>query len=139
MLHKAFLRNMIDREWAPLGHTLRKLHIRIWERRALKRNNKFWEELITYFPWYDTSHIENDASNNSSIVACVLVTAVTLLPSRCLATIWGFFNSPNPSSRTKALESTQLLTEMGTRNLPGGKGRPARKADNLTAIFELRV
>jgi hypothetical protein len=25
---------------------------------------------------------------------------------------------------------------MNTRNLPGGKGRPARKADNLTAICE---
>jgi hypothetical protein len=39
-----------------------------------------------------------------------------------------------PSSRTMALRSTQPLTEMCTRNLPGGKGRPARKADNLTAI-----
>jgi hypothetical protein len=27
-----------------------------------------------------------------------------------------------------ALGSTQLLTEMSTRNLPGGKGRPARGA-----------
>jgi hypothetical protein len=35
-----------------------------------------------------------------------------------------------------ALESTQPLTDMSTRNLPGGKGRPARKADNLTAICE---
>jgi hypothetical protein len=25
---------------------------------------------------------------------------------------------------------------MSTRNIPGGKGRPARKADNLTAICE---
>jgi hypothetical protein len=33
-----------------------------------------------------------------------------------------------------ALGSTQPLTEMGTSNRPGGKGRPARKADNLTAI-----
>jgi hypothetical protein len=32
-----------------------------------------------------------------------------------------------------------LLTEMSTRNLPGGKGRPVRKADNLTAICELIV
>jgi hypothetical protein len=31
---------------------------------------------------------------------------------------------------------TQPLTEMSTRNLPGGKGRPVRKADNLTAICE---
>jgi hypothetical protein len=35
-----------------------------------------------------------------------------------------------------ALVSTQPLTEMSTRNLPGGKGRQARKADNLTAICE---
>jgi hypothetical protein len=46
------------------------------------------------------------------------------------------FNWSNPSSRTVALGSTQPLTEMSTRNLPGGKGRPARKADNLTAICE---
>jgi hypothetical protein len=33
-----------------------------------------------------------------------------------------------------ALGSTQPLTEICTRNLPAGKGRPAPKADNLTAI-----
>jgi hypothetical protein len=31
-----------------------------------------------------------------------------------------FFNLPNPSSRTMALGSTQPLTEMSTRNFPGG-------------------
>jgi hypothetical protein len=31
---------------------------------------------------------------------------------------------------------TQPPTEMSTRNLPGGKGRPAHAADNLTAICE---
>jgi hypothetical protein len=35
-----------------------------------------------------------------------------------------------------ALGSTQLLTEMSTRNLPGGKGQLLHKADNLTAICE---
>jgi hypothetical protein len=35
-----------------------------------------------------------------------------------------------------ALGSTEPLTEMSTRNLPGGKGRKARKADNLTAICQ---
>jgi hypothetical protein len=34
------------------------------------------------------------------------------------------------------LGSTEPLTEMGTRNLPGGKGRPERKADKLTTICE---
>jgi hypothetical protein len=48
-----------------------------------------------------------------------------------------FFNLPNPSSRTMAHGSTQPLTENSTRNIPGKyKGRPARKADNLTAICE---
>jgi hypothetical protein len=42
----------------------------------------------------------------------------------------------NPSNRTMALGSTQPVTEMSTRNLPGGKKRPARRADNLTAICE---
>jgi hypothetical protein len=47
-----------------------------------------------------------------------------------------FFNLPNPSSLTMALGSTQPLTEMSTRDIPGGKGRTARKADNLTVICE---
>jgi hypothetical protein len=47
-----------------------------------------------------------------------------------------FFNLPSPSSRTVALESTQPLTVMNIRSLPRGKGRAARKADNLTAICE---
>jgi hypothetical protein len=34
------------------------------------------------------------------------------------------------------LVATQPLTEMSTRNLPGDKGRPERKADILTAIYE---
>jgi hypothetical protein len=54
------------------------------------KNKKFWEELIAYFPWYDTNSIENDVSNNYSIVGCVFVTAVTFLPSRCLATVGEF-------------------------------------------------
>jgi hypothetical protein len=38
-----------------------------------------------------------------------------------------------------ALGSTQPLTETNAKNLPGGKGQPARKADNLTAICEPTV
>jgi hypothetical protein len=55
-----------------------------------KKNKKFWEELIACFPWYDTDPIENDASNNSYIIACVFVTMVTFLPSHCLATVGRF-------------------------------------------------
>jgi hypothetical protein len=42
-----------------------------------------------------------------------------------------FFNLPNASSRTMALESTQPLPEISTRNPLGGKKWPALKADNL--------
>jgi hypothetical protein len=50
--------------------------------------------------------------------------------------VTGFFSCPNPSNRTMSQGSTQHLTEMSTRNLPVGKWRPVRKADNLTAICE---
>jgi hypothetical protein len=35
-----------------------------------------------------------------------------------------------------ALDSTQPLTEMSTKNLPGGKEQPERKSGKLTAICE---
>jgi hypothetical protein len=44
---------------------------------------------------------------------------------RVVSEVTGFFNLPNPSSRTVALGSAQLLTEMSTRNLSGGKTRRA--------------
>jgi hypothetical protein len=49
------------------------------------------------------------------------------------------FNLPNPSSRTMALGSTKPLTEMSTSNFPGGKKRPARRADNLAAIYDPNI
>jgi hypothetical protein len=53
--------------------------------------------------------------------------------SRVRVPMRGFFwfSLPNPSSRSMALVSTQLLTEMSTRNLPGGKGRPVHRAVEL--------
>jgi hypothetical protein len=36
-----------------------------------------------------------------------------------------------------ALGATQPLSEISTRDLPGDKGRPARKAYNLTAVSRL--
>jgi hypothetical protein len=48
----------------------------------------------------------------------------------------GFLNWPNPFGLKMAVVSTQPLTEMSTRNFPGGEVWPARKADNLTAICE---
>jgi hypothetical protein len=47
-----------------------------------------------------------------------------------------FFNVSNPSCRTMALGFTQPPTEMSTRISFWGKARPARRADNLTSIYE---
>jgi hypothetical protein len=43
------------------------------------------------------------------------------------------FHLSDPSNRSMALVVTQPLTQISTRNLPGGKAKPARKAD-VTAI-----
>jgi hypothetical protein len=75
-----------------------------------KYNKKFWEELIAYFPSYNTSHTEKDASNIYSIVVCVFVTAVTFLPSRCLATIGGFLPGRCLATLREFLPSRCLAT-----------------------------
>jgi hypothetical protein len=50
-----------------------------------------------------------------------------------------FFNLSNSSSHTMALRTTKPLKKMSTRNLPGDKKRPARRADNLVTICEPNV
>jgi hypothetical protein len=47
-----------------------------------------------------------------------------------------FFNWPNPSSRTMVLEIDLASNRNEYQEYSGGKGRPARKADNRTAICE---
>jgi hypothetical protein len=44
---------------------------------------------------------------------------------------WIFFNWPNPSSCTMTLGLTQPLTEISTRNFPGGKWWPVHRTDNI--------
>jgi hypothetical protein len=46
------------------------------------------------------------------------------------------YNCPNPSIHTWPWGRPRLLTQISTRNLPEGKGRPARKGNNLTATCE---
>jgi hypothetical protein len=77
-------------------------------------NKKFWEKLLTYFPWYDMDRIENEKSNNSSIAACVFVTAVTFLPSRYLAKIRAIFTEP--SRYLAAIGATHTDTQTDGRD-----------------------
>jgi hypothetical protein len=48
---------------------------------------------VSFVNTEETGHIKNDAPINSSIVACVFVTAVKFLPSRCLAMIGRVFRA----------------------------------------------
>jgi hypothetical protein len=80
---------------------------------ATTLNKKFREELIAYIPWYYKDHIENDASNNSSIVASVFVTAVMFLPSRWLASIKLFLPSRCLERIRRFLPSHCLATLRG--------------------------
>jgi hypothetical protein len=66
--------------------------------------------ILVYFHFWNTRVVE-------------VVEALCYKPKRAGVIpdeITGFFSWPNPSSRTLALGSTQLLTEMSTRNLCGG-------------------
>jgi hypothetical protein len=49
------------------------------------------------------------------------------------------FNGCIPSTRTQVLVYTQSLTGISTSILPGVKGLPMPKADNLTAIYKLII
>jgi hypothetical protein len=77
----------------------------------------------------------NDASSSYTILE-VLVPPTQRRVKLIKLHIFNSFKWPNPSSRTMPLGSTRPLTEMSTKNFPGGKGLQMRKADNLTAICE---
>jgi hypothetical protein len=68
----------------------------------------FWTLSIV---WYSK---ESNVSENDSFSVLRWITGRQLF-----CWVIGFFNLPNPSSRTMALGSTQPLKEMSTRNLPG--------------------
>jgi hypothetical protein len=59
--------------------------------------------------------------------------------TEAIPNVAGLLNLSNPVRCTVALGSTQPLTEMSTRNLPGGKEWLAHKADNLTTICKRTV
>jgi hypothetical protein len=85
----------------------------VWQKLITDHYKKFWEELIAYFSWYDTGHFKNNASSNYSSVACEFVTAVTFLPSLCLATTGGFLLSRCLVTVGGILPSRCLVTVRG--------------------------
>jgi hypothetical protein len=92
----------------------------------------------SYYFWTDGRTDRCDEACRSILHLCIAGEQKfsCYIAGSILDEVIGFSNWRNPSSRTTARGSTQSLTEMSTRNLPKGKERPARKADNLIAIFE---
>jgi hypothetical protein len=83
--------------------------VRIWE--FVKR---FTVEFSTHVTVVSLlAHAQKNLTQRYEILSCFLE---KVDPDEII----GFFNLPNPSSRTMALVSTQPRTEMSTRNLPGG-------------------
>jgi hypothetical protein len=68
---------------------------------------------------HDTTLTEAQCSVVGLSTVLQALSSRVLFPMRLL----DLFTLFNTSSRTIALGSTQTLTEMSTRNLPGGKGR----------------
>jgi hypothetical protein len=109
---------------------------------SVRQLKDFGSVSLENFLFISCNFAELDRINNSSI-SIPRGTRSWLRPCATSRNVAGlspdeadFFNLPNPSSRTMALWPTQPLTEMSTKNLPGGRGLPARKADNLTVICE---
>jgi hypothetical protein len=67
---------------------------------------------------FSIEHLRSGARGSVVGWGTMLQSGSSLFESRMR---WIFFNLPNPCSRTMALGSTQLLTEMSTRKFPGGK------------------
>jgi hypothetical protein len=68
-------------------------------------------------------HALRHYATSCKVVGSVPVEVIGFLIDNLLAALWPW-------------RSTQPLTEMSIRNLPGGKGRLACKADNFTANCE---
>jgi hypothetical protein len=75
------------------------------------------------------SHIENDASNNSSILACVFVTDVNVSTEPLPSYDRGIFTEPLPSNNkgiyTEKLPSNDMGDTQQTQTDSNGKKAPA--------------
>jgi hypothetical protein len=91
-------------------------HLNVWEMRCVK----IVCEVVKWKPTWKGNCLQfpSDANMEAGFLVSVsndLFIYFSIIPMR-----WIFFNWPNPSSRTMALGSTQPLTEMSTRKIPGG-------------------
>jgi hypothetical protein len=92
----------------------------------------FLKVCYKYFPKLGLYYILLGARR--SVIGCGTMLQAGRSQDRFSMKSLDFFNLSNTSSRNMVLGSTQPLTKMSMKNLPEDKGRPARKADNITAI-----
>jgi hypothetical protein len=80
------------------------INIRSWDPEGPRSQDLLsdWSSVVTWLL------LENDASNNSSIVARVLVTAVNFLPSRCIQ-IYGAYTDRHTQTATWSHKPTLFL------------------------------
>jgi hypothetical protein len=92
--------------------TTRRVTVEVFDP-ASTRVTRGTRDCFTCFARHDTDRIANSASNNSCTVACVFLTAVTVLQSCCVATIRRIF--------TEALASNEwgihIYTQHDCRDL----------------------
>jgi hypothetical protein len=80
------------------------IFVEVWKATDIEKCSVYWSRLTEMFRMFFTSMLQAARSR-------------VRFPMRSLDF---FFNLSNPSNRTMVLGSTQPLTEMSTRNFPGG-------------------
>jgi hypothetical protein len=85
--YSGLLRRRVQQNLGLNPATNRMSQLKEEKQEVLGRTNRLRSLIWTW------ATLKKNASSNSSIVACVFVTAVTFLPSRCLATIVEFLPS----------------------------------------------
>jgi hypothetical protein len=118
--YKAYIYNQVKRSLLHTHHWAFRLHIlptilssskkRIWSRQNIHTSS--FSVKIRHN--YKTTYPQKLLTQNNTTKLQAGRSQVRV-PMR-----WIFFNWPDPSSRTMALQSTQPLTEMSTRKIPGG-------------------
>jgi hypothetical protein len=95
------------------------IELRNWKRGKYSKGYRAIDRLFTV---YKIKHLLSNKGARGSVVGRGTMLQAGRSPVRIPDEVV-FFNLPNPSSRTMSLGSTQPLTEMSTRKLPGGKKR----------------
>jgi hypothetical protein len=103
---------------------------------AVMKNSVFWDLNTALYPRRQNTfsstvvHFVGRSQKSTDCICRGTMLQAARSRVRVPMSSLNFLNLPNPSSHTMSLGSTRPLTEMSTRNLLAGKGRPNCKADD---------